>query len=62
MFAHALYDVMHAGYQCRLRMHLHVASFFHMALPLLFHGYHADAVGAAMMGRLGGRHMGWAGS
>ncbi len=48
-----LYDVMHAGYQCRLRMHLHVTTFFHMALPLLFHGYHADAVGAAMMGRLG---------
>ena len=49
-----LYDVMQAGYQCRLRMHLHVVSFFHMALPLLLHGYHADAVGAAMMARLGG--------
>ena len=48
-----LYDVMHARYQCRQRMHLHVVSFFHMALPLLFNGYHADAVGAAMMARLG---------
>ncbi len=48
-----LYDVMQAGYQCRLRMHLHVVSFFHMALPLLLNGYHADAVGAAMMVRLG---------
>ena len=48
-----LYDVMQAGYQCRLRMHLHVVSFFHMALPLLLNGYHADAVGAAMMARLG---------
>ena len=48
-----LYDVMRAGYQCRLRMHLHVISFFHMALPLLLNGYHADAVGAAMMARLG---------
>jgi len=58
-----LYDVMQAGYQCRLRMHLHVVSFFHMALPLLLNGYHADAVGAAMMVRLGrpahglGRHL-----
>ena len=49
-----LYDVMQAGYQCRLRMHLHVVGFFHMALPLLLNGYHADAVGAAMMARLGG--------
>ena len=48
-----LYDVMRAGYQCRLRMHLHVISFFHMALPLLLNGYHVDAVGAAMMARLG---------
>ena len=48
-----LYDVMHAGYQCRQRMHLHVVSFFHMALPLLLKGYHADAVGAALMARLG---------
>ena len=48
-----LYDVMQAGYQCRLRMHLHVVSFFHMALPLLLNGYHADAVGAAMMAGLG---------
>ena len=48
-----LYDVMQAGYQCRQRMHLHVVSFFHMALPLLLNGYHADAVGAAMMARLG---------
>ena len=48
-----LYDVMQAGYQCRLRMHLHVVGFFHMALPLLLNGYHADAVGAAMMARLG---------
>ena len=48
-----LYDVMQAGYECRLRMHLHVISFFHMALPLLLNGYHADAVGAAMMARLG---------
>ncbi len=48
-----LYDVMQAGYQCRLRMHLHVVAFFHMALPLLLNGYHADAVGAAMMARLG---------
>ena len=44
---------MQAGYQCRLRMHLHVVGFFHMALPLLLNGYHADAVGAAMMARLG---------
>ncbi len=48
-----LYDVMRTGYQCRLRMHLHVISFFHMALPLLLNGYHTDAVGAAMMARLG---------
>ena len=48
-----LYDVMQAGYQCRLRMHLHVVGFFHLALPLLLNGYHADAVGAAMMARLG---------
>ena len=48
-----LYDVMQAGYQCRQRMHLHVVSFFHMALPMLLNGYHADAVGAAMMARLG---------
>ena len=48
-----LYDVMQAGYQCRLRMHLHVVGFFHMALPLLLNGYHADAVGAAMMASLG---------
>ena len=48
-----LYDVMQAGYQCRLRMHLHVVGFFHMALPLLLNGYHADAVGAAMMATLG---------
>jgi flavin-dependent dehydrogenase len=48
-----LYDVMQAGYPCRLRMHLHVVSFFHMALPLLLNGYHTDAVGAAMMARLG---------
>ena len=48
-----LYEVMQAGYQCRLRMHLQVVGFFHMALPLLLNGYHADAVGAAMMARLG---------
>ena len=48
-----LYDVMQAGHQCRLRMHLHVVGFFHMALPLLLNGYHTDAVGAAMMARLG---------
>ena len=48
-----LYDVMRAVHQCRLRMHLHVISFFHMALPLLLNGYHVDAVGAAMMARLG---------
>ena len=48
-----LYDVMQAGHECRLRMHLHVVGFFHMALPLLLNGYHADAVGAAMMARLG---------
>ncbi len=48
-----LYEVMQTGYQCRLRMHLHVVGFFHMALPLLLNGYHADAVGAAMMARLG---------
>ena len=48
-----LYDVMHDGYQCHLRMHLHVTTIFHMAMPLFFSGYHADAVGAAMMARLG---------
>lgn len=48
-----LYDVMQAGYQCRLSMHLHVVGFFHVALPLLLNGYHADAVGAAMMASLG---------
>ena len=49
----SLYEVMQGAYQCSLRMHLHVISFFHMALPLLLNGYHADAVGAAMMARLG---------
>ena len=48
-----LYGVMEAGYQCRLRMHLQVVTFFRMAMPLLLHGYHANAVGAAMMARLG---------
>ena len=48
-----LYDVMRAAHQCRLRMHLHVIGFFHMALPLLLNAYHVDAVGAAMMARLG---------
>ena len=48
-----LYDVMQDEYQCRLRMHLHVLGFFHMALPLLLNGYHVDATGAAMMARLG---------
>ena len=40
-----LYDVMQDGYQCYLRMHLHVTTIFHMAMPLFFNGYHADAVG-----------------
>ena len=48
-----LYDVMQDGYQCHLRMHLHVAAIFQMAMPLLLNGYHTDAVGAAMMARLG---------
>ena len=48
-----LYGVMEEGYQCRLRMHLQVVTFFRMAMPLLLNGYHTDAVGAAMMARLG---------
>ena len=48
-----LYDVMGDGYECHLRMHLHVAAFFHLAVPLLLNGYHVDEVGAALMARLG---------
>ena len=48
-----LYDVMGDGYECHLRMHLHVAAFFHLAIPLMLNGYHADEVGAALMARLG---------
>ena len=48
-----LYEVMQDGFQCHLRMHLSVTAIFHMAMPLLLNGYHTDAVGSALMARLG---------
>ena len=47
-----LYEVMQDGFQCHLRMKLNITTIFHMAMPLLFTGYHTDPAGAALMARM----------
>jgi len=43
-----LYEVMHDGFRCHLRMHLTILMMFHLAMPLTFNGYLADPAGVKL--------------
>jgi flavin-dependent dehydrogenase len=48
-----LYEVMHDAYQCHMRMHIGIATTFHLIIPLFIHGYLSDPVGAKIIAALG---------
>jgi hypothetical protein len=48
----SLYEVMHDGFRCHLRMHLTILLMFHLAMPLTFSGYLSDPIGIKLFNRV----------
>ena len=48
----SLYEVMHDGFRCHLRMHLAILLLFHVATPVTFSGYLWDPFGTKLFNRL----------
>jgi len=48
----SLYEVMHDGFCCHLRMHLTILLMFHLAMPLTFSGYLSDPIGIKLFNRI----------
>jgi hypothetical protein len=47
-----LYESMHDGYHCHLRMHINILVMFHLVAPLIMNGYMWDPVGTRLFNRL----------